>query len=394
VSSAGHDHGNYLHVEIDGQTIGVPGERGIGLVILEKGTRQMNFCQMFDTYLDPNECTKLNSILFNAKPGNILILGVKDDGSRSLNLDLIQTLTTLGSKQIQQLGFRDSWAFVVRKGKPNSAKEAKDSKNAVELSLKKKPKLRHLLLSSSSYEVGNCFSLTINDKQEIKYEKPDQRGIVMIVLNREGNQIFNQIFDTYASPAGSDQLESALQEQMSQSQGHFLILGVKDEGSRSLTHSLRILISSLGSEEIQHLAHRESWCFLTRIPHQNIGKGVEKPTYKAMEGRSSSSTVTLSWIPKTLRATLPPSQRYTIQYLPPSLSNPPSEKKGKINRAHSPDLYHHSHLSEGDKKKEKEEIFDQPIQSVHHRYSTVESAGVDVGTVLRNNRARRRETLG
>ena len=316
VSSASCEQGNYFRVTIDGKEVkmGGGGERGIGLVIVEKGTRKVNFARMFDTSLDPNECAKLNTILLQAIPGNLIILGVKDDGSRSLTLDLIQTITSLGSKYINQLSYRDSWAFVARKGKPHSAREVKDDKSSVNLTLTRKPRLRHLLLSSASFDVGNYFSLTINDQaqQAISYNKPDQRGIVMIVLDNQGKIIFNEIFDTYSSSSACQYLEEAIKTHESQSLHHLMILAVKDEGSRSLSPSTRQLISSLGSKEIESLGYRESWCFLYRIGRPRSVK----------EGRHSSHPVTLSWFPKRLRLTHPPHQRYTIHFHPPNPSFP------------------------------------------------------------------------
>jgi len=164
IGSASHDYGNYFKVTVDGQEINIPGERGIGLVIVEKGTRRINFARMFDTHLDPNESSKLNSILYQTQPGNLLIMGVKDEGSRSLTLDLIQTLSSLGSKEIHQLGYRDSWIFVARKGKPQNAREIRESNQVVELTLTKHtPHLQHVKITSASLEHGNMCSVVINN---------------------------------------------------------------------------------------------------------------------------------------------------------------------------------------------------------------------------------------
>jgi len=371
VSSASMGYGNYFKVSVDGQEVNIEGERGIGFVIVEKGTRKITYARMFDTYLDPNESSKLNSILYQTKPGDLLILGVKDEGSRSLNLDLIQTLTSFGSKYINQLGYRDSWAFVVRKGKPQSAREIKESNQAVELTLKRKKNLRHVVVTSSSFEHGNSFSLTINDNANnfVNYSEESQRGIVMVVVNKEGKVILNQIYDTYLTPASSDQLESAIQSQISLSVGNLIILGVKDEGSRSLTPSLRRVITSLGSQQINQLGHRDSWCFVARIG---------KPQ-SAKELRESNRSVSLSWVPKKNRMN-PPPHRYNIHYCPPNLSNFPS------NIEHSPDdLYHHPHPNQP--------IPDPQIHPVHHRSPEIGGAGVDIGANVRNNRARRRDTI-
>jgi len=401
VSSGAHDHGNYFRVVMDGENINVPGERGIGLVIVEKGTRKIAMARMFDTELDPMESAKLNTILLDAKPGALMIVGVKGDGSRCLSLDLIQTLTLLGSKHIQDLGYQESWAFVVRKGKPHAAREMKNANQAVVLKINRKPRLHHLIVSSASYQVGNAFSVTINDQpQGISYTHEDQRGLVLVVLDNQGKVIFNQIYDTFTSSLESDQMESAIQWQMAQSKGMVMILGVKDEGTRHITPSLRKLIESLGSKEIAQLGFRDSWCFLCRIGRPSSGK----------EGRSSSSPVTLSWTPKLFRATHPPHQKYSIYYHPPnpslsfplSSSLPSSLQHNPLSSPHgggevkSTDdiptrkLYHSPPPVNLENKNLP--LYEQPVQSVHHKDAPT-GAAVDIGMSVRNNRARRRDTI-
>jgi len=76
----------------------------------------------------------------------------------------------------------------------------------------------------------------------------------------------------------------------------------------------------------------------------------------------------------------PPPHRYNIHYCPPNLSNFPS------NIEHSPDdLYHHPHPNQP--------IPDPQIHPVHHRSPEIGGAGVDIGANVRNNRARRRDTI-
>jgi len=429
VSSASCELGNHFKVILDGKEVKVEGERGIGLVVVEKGTRRVTFARMFDTYLDPNESSKLNSILFQVKPGNLIIMGIKDEGSRSLSVDLINTISMLGSKLIHQLGYRDSWAFVVRKGKPESAREVKDSHQAVELTLCRKPHIRHILLSSASFDVGNSFTLAINDHSDpiISYKGDKERGVVMIIIDRQGKVVYNQIFDTYSSTSASDQLEKAISDQISQHAGCLLILGVKDEASRSLTPSLRNRIALLGSHQINQLEYRDSWCFITRI-------GKPQSACEERQPHSSKSAASLSWLPKPLRSSIPP-PRYSIHYHPPNPTHPPpihlssslpsslppqvhqihqihqmqqSHPLGGGNEGgdpqrnieHSPDdLYHHPHPShppphEGNQPQgnQPQVIVDYPVQSVHHTQSAT-GAGVDVGMNVRNNQARRRDTL-
>jgi len=207
--------------------------------------------------------------------------------------------------------------------------------------------------------------MIVNDdpNNTVNYSLESQRGIAIVIVNKEGKVILNQIYDTYRTPAASDQLEAEIQSHLSLSVGSILVLGVKDDGSHSLTPSLRRVITSLGSQQINNLGHRDSWCFICRIG---------KPK-SARESRESNKPVTLTWAPKHHRINF--GQRYNIHFNPPNRTI-----------EHSPeDLYHHPHPNQPN--------VDHPIQSVHHRSSEIGGVGVDVGMTVHNNRARRRDTI-
>jgi len=132
VHSGGYDHGNTLTITVDGHHIELNGNRGIGVVIVEKGTRHINHKKFYDTYQDASESTKLANLIHQVKQGNIIVMGIKDEGSHSLSDEAKSAIASLGSHEIHHLGYRDSWALIARKGKPGNATEVR-AHHAVDL---------------------------------------------------------------------------------------------------------------------------------------------------------------------------------------------------------------------------------------------------------------------
>ena len=125
VTSASHECGNKFTVALDGNVVEVPGERGIGLVVFEKETKKANFVKMFDTYADPSNCSKMCEALEQVKNGSIIVMGAKGEASRCLTPELKNCISILGSTEINRLGYRDSWAMMVKKGSPHTCQESR-----------------------------------------------------------------------------------------------------------------------------------------------------------------------------------------------------------------------------------------------------------------------------
>ena len=125
VTSAGHDCGNKFSVTWDGQPIEILGKRGIGLVVFEKDCKVPSVCRLFDTFLDPYNCVNLCKALEKVRDGSVIVMGVKDEGSRCLTPELIEIISKLGSCEFKRLGHRESWAMIVKKGQPNTVHETR-----------------------------------------------------------------------------------------------------------------------------------------------------------------------------------------------------------------------------------------------------------------------------
>lgn len=133
VESASLNHGNEFVASVDEIMIDVPGERGIGIVVIDYHTRTVSYKNMFDTSQESGESEHLVKLLHRIKDGCYVIMGVKGDGARKLTKEARNEIENLGSDEIHKLEYGDSWAMIVRKGNTTSIREARDHKHAVTL---------------------------------------------------------------------------------------------------------------------------------------------------------------------------------------------------------------------------------------------------------------------
>jgi len=103
VTSAGHDCGNKFSVTWDGRTIEIQGKRGIGLVVFDNNCKVPRVCHVFDTFMDPSYCVSLSQTLEKVKDGAVIVMGIKDEGSRCLTPELKELLMKMGSYEIKKI---------------------------------------------------------------------------------------------------------------------------------------------------------------------------------------------------------------------------------------------------------------------------------------------------
>lgn len=93
--------------------------RGIHVIVIDRTTGKIVECKVFDTWVDGRNSAALVKYLDNVPVGKVLCFAVLDEGSSHLEREARKVISSLGSKSVSSLGFREMWAFVtVKGGKP------------------------------------------------------------------------------------------------------------------------------------------------------------------------------------------------------------------------------------------------------------------------------------
>ena len=92
----------------------------IELVIVEATT--------FDTHVSTEDSEELSKFIDILEPGILVIMSCKDDCSEKLTASAKKACTSLGSQRVHELGYRDSWCMISRKGASDVAETFKKAK--------------------------------------------------------------------------------------------------------------------------------------------------------------------------------------------------------------------------------------------------------------------------
>ncbi|XP_038623108.1 cell migration-inducing and hyaluronan-binding protein [Tachyglossus aculeatus] len=99
------------------------GYRGVIVHVIDPKTGAVIHSDRFDTYKSREESIRLGQYVSSVADGQIMVVAVNDEGSRSLEDSARKAMTRLGSRHFLRLGFRHPWSFLAVKGDPSSAVE-------------------------------------------------------------------------------------------------------------------------------------------------------------------------------------------------------------------------------------------------------------------------------
>ena len=119
IISSGFLTGAYGAVEINGSNLlGSTFNRGINVAQLDTMDFHAIQTQTFDTFADTNNSYLLAQFLNGLPQRTLVAMLVIDEGSNSLTQSARNAIIQYGSKYINNLGWRDSWALFGQKGNP------------------------------------------------------------------------------------------------------------------------------------------------------------------------------------------------------------------------------------------------------------------------------------
>lgn len=124
VRGAGHEDGSIAVIEVDGVSVfqsgllGVPSRptRGISVAVVNDANGRFEAFRIFDLYASGTANREFQTFVGGITKGKVVVMAVKDEGSRLLDAKSRELVSGLGSKRIKELAFRDSWCMTVKVG--------------------------------------------------------------------------------------------------------------------------------------------------------------------------------------------------------------------------------------------------------------------------------------
>lgn len=125
VDSAGCQSFGGVQLNVNGHGIGLPERRGIRIAAFKEHCSAVDIT-CYDTHQDSHKPSKDLAEKINSLPeGSIVVASVFDEASKHLYENAKKALESIGSAQIRNVGYRDAWAIIGRKGaSPGSVPES------------------------------------------------------------------------------------------------------------------------------------------------------------------------------------------------------------------------------------------------------------------------------
>jgi hypothetical protein len=120
VESAGFTDGNYARLFVGKQSL-MEASRGHNVAVVDPGNGMVLSTRTFDTYQDSLAANEMAAMIEALPDSYMVLLAIRDDGSRMMTERAFKALETLGSIHCRQVGMRDSWALIGRKNAPSGS---------------------------------------------------------------------------------------------------------------------------------------------------------------------------------------------------------------------------------------------------------------------------------
>lgn len=283
--------------------------RGLNVAVLDENTGEMISFACFDTFA--KECGDyFAEFIENLPNGRIVAIAVKDTAvgveTNSLSDKALATCKSLGSKEIDKLGMRDSWALIAKKGEPNAAKEAlakATHKNdglfpetpvtaKTDLNVSGKPSNGLVIsVTSGGYNnVDSSASITIDGRDALKSDYKD--GINVVVFGGDNSKpLSTHVFNPYI-PGQADEFAKLIEELP---ENRIVAITVKGDGKGALNDRGKTACKALGSRLVDKLESNGSWTLIAQKgkPGSAIENLKNTPVAKDLSGKPVPVAVSL-----------------------------------------------------------------------------------------------------
>jgi subtilase family serine protease len=116
--SAGYADGNYGDIELNGVNL-IPSNIDTCHYVVVFDTNYVLVAKRrFNLYADPAQADSLANFLNSVSTGYYVVAVIIGEGSNNFSTSARNAYKTIGSKYVTQIGYRDSWAIIGRKGAP------------------------------------------------------------------------------------------------------------------------------------------------------------------------------------------------------------------------------------------------------------------------------------
>jgi len=129
VESAGLRSGNYARFSVGGRRVNFRTTRGLNIVAWHPLTFKRLLARGYDTFADRGAADRIGRDFRRLPRGSIVAVACKDSCAKHLNKGLKNAMAWHGSKYIKMLKYRESFAFIGRKGFRKSVEQRGDQKH-------------------------------------------------------------------------------------------------------------------------------------------------------------------------------------------------------------------------------------------------------------------------
>jgi hypothetical protein len=317
VESGGGDGKGFARISLNGRELRVVNYgRGLNVAVLDENTGEMISFACFDTFA--KECGDyFAEFIENLPKGRIVAIAVKDtavDETDSLSDKAIATCKSLGSKEIDKLGMRDTWALIAKKGEPNAAKEALakatlknndlfpetpvTAKSDLNVSGKPSNGLVIAVTSGGYNNVDSSASITIDGRDALTSGYQD--GINVVVFDGDNSKPLSTHVYT---PGQADEFAKLIEELP---ENRIVALTVKGDGKGILNAHGKTACKALGSRLVDKLEQYGSWTLIAQKGKPGFAIENLKNTPVAKDLSGKPVPVAVSWrLPAPTQTPLP-----------------------------------------------------------------------------------------